>query len=192
MEFPLGIFGIALATVILPNLSRQYSSESMETFSATLDWALRLVALIAVPAAAGLFVLAGPALVTIFYGGLFDANDVDMARLSLMAYSFGLVGFTMVKVLVPGYFSRQDTKTPVKVGLIAFAFNLIANIVFVVPWVQGGYAGPHTALALATSLGAFLNAFLLYLGLRKDGVLNPAPGWPRLILQIAVAAALMC
>jgi len=191
MEFPLGVFGIALATVILPNLSRQYSSESMERFSATLDWALRLVALISVPAAAGLFVLAGPALTTIFYGGLFDVNDVEMARLSLMAYSFGLVGFTLVKVLVPGYFSRQDTKTPVKVGLVAFAFNLTLNIAFVVPWVQGGFAGPHTALAIATSLGAFLNAYLLYRGLRKSGVYSPTAGWARLLLQIAVAATLM-
>lgn len=191
MEFPLGVFGIALATVILPNLSRQFSSDSMDKFSRMLDWALRLVALIATPAAAGLFVLAGPALATIFYGGLFDANDVEMARLSLMAYSFGLVGFTLVKVLVPGYFARQDTKTPVKVGLVAFVFNLVMNIVLVVPWVQGGFAGPHTALAIATSLGAFLNALLLFIGLRRAAVYKPEAGWGRLLLQIAVATGLM-
>jgi len=195
MEFPLGVFGIALATVILPNLSRQYSGDTQNNggakFSHTLDWALRLVALIATPAAVGLFVLAGPALATIFYGGLFNANDVEMARLSLMAYSFGLVGFTLVKVLVPGYFSRQDTKTPVKVGLVAFAVNLVLNVVLVVPWVQGGYAGPHAALAIATSLGAFVNAWLLYRGLRRAGVLTPLPGWGRLLLQITVATALM-
>ena len=191
MEFPLGVFGIALATVVLPSLSRQYSADSMTGFSNTLDWALRLVAVIAAPAAVGLFVLAGPAIATIFYGRLFDAEAVDMARLSLMAYSSGLLGFTLVKVLVPGYFSRQDTKTPVKVGLIAFAANLILNIALVVPWVRGGYAGPHTALALATALSAFLNAFLLYKGLRKAGVLKPLAGWGRLLLRIVAANGVM-
>jgi putative peptidoglycan lipid II flippase len=191
MEFPLGVFGIAVATVILPILSRLHAAGSADTFAATLDWALRLVVLIAAPAAVGLFVLAGPALATIFYGGRFSASDVDLAGMSLMAYAFGLLGFTLVKVLVPGYFARQDTRTPVKVGLIALSVNMVLNIAIVVPWVQGGYTGPHTGLAIATSVGAFVNAGLLYRGLRNAGVLRPSPGWSKFLLRVAVASAVM-
>ncbi len=191
MEFPLGVFGIALATVVLPSLSRQFSDEAMEGFSETLDWALRLVAVIATPAAVGLFVLAGPAIATIFYGRLFDAQAVEMARLSLMAYSFGLVGFTLVKVLVPGYFARQDTKTPVKVGLVAFAANLVLNIGLVLFWLNNDLPGPHTALAAATALSAFLNAYLLFRGLQRASVLHLQPGWRRLLIQLLVANAIM-
>jgi len=191
MEFPLGVFGIALATVILPNLSRQHAAQSTERFTATLDWAVRLAILIAAPAAVGLFVLAGPALATIFYGGLFDADDVNMARLSLMAYAVGLLGFTLVKVLAPGYFARQETRQPVRIGLIALALNMVLNIALVVPWVRSGTAGPHTGLALATSVSAFVNAGLLYRGLYKEGILRPTPGWFRLLLNVAVACALM-
>ena len=191
MEFPLGVFGIALATVILPNLSRQHAAQSTEAFAATLDWAVRLAILIAAPAAVGLFVLAGPALGTIFYGGLFDANDVNMARLSLMAYAAGLLGFTLVKVMAPGYFARQETRQPVRIGVIALAVNMVLNIALVVPWVRSGTAGPHTGLALATSISAFVNAGLLYRGLYKAGILRPTPGWSRLLLNVAVACALM-
>jgi putative peptidoglycan lipid II flippase len=191
MEFPLGIFGIALATVVLPSLSRQYSGASMEGFSHTLDWALRLVAVVATPAAVGLFMLAGPAIATIFYGRLFDTHAVEMARMSLMAYAFGLVGFTLVKVLVPGYFARQDMKTPVKVGLVAFAANLLLNVILVMIWLRNDLPGPHTALAAATAISAFLNAFLLYKGLIKVGVLQLQPGWSRLLLQLLVANAVL-
>jgi putative peptidoglycan lipid II flippase len=191
MEFPLGVFGIALATVILPNLSRLHAAQSTERFTATLDWAVRLAILIAAPAAVGLFVLAGPALATIFYGGLFDASDVNMARLSLMAYAAGLLGFTLVKVLAPGYFARQHTRQPVRIGLVALALNMVLNIALVVPWVRSGTAGPHTGLALATSVSAFVNAGLLYRGLFKAGILRPTPGWFRLLLNVAVACALM-
>ena len=191
MEFPLGVFGVALATVILPNLSREHAAESRERFSRMLDWALRLVVLIAMPAAVGLFVLAGPILTTIFFGGRFAAGDVEMASLSLMAYSFGLIGFILVKVLVPGYFARQDTKTPVKIGIIALLTNMVLNVIFVVPWYRMGFAGPHAGLAIATSLSAFLNAGLLYRGLRKEGVIAPRAGWPKFIGQVAVACAVM-
>ncbi|MEJ2139778.1 MAG: murein biosynthesis integral membrane protein MurJ [Gammaproteobacteria bacterium] len=191
MEFPLGVFGVALATVILPNLSREHAAESRERFSRMLDWALRLVVLIAMPAAVGLFVLAGPILTTIFFGGRFAAGDVEMASLSLMAYSFGLIGFILVKVLVPGYFARQDTKTPVKIGIIALLTNMVLNVIFVVPWYRMGFAGPHAGLAIATSLSAFLNAGLLYRGLRKEGVIAPRAGWPKFIVQVAVACAVM-
>ena len=191
MEFPLGVFGIALATVILPNLSREYAADSMDKFAAMLDWALRLVVLVALPAAVGLFMLAGPALTTIFYGGRFGVDDVEMARLSLMAYAFGLLGFMLVKVLVPGYFARQDTKTPVKVGIIALIANMVLNVAIVVPWYQMEYAGPHAGLAVATSISSFLNAGLLYLGLRRDGVLVHAKGWGRFLVRVFVATAVM-
>jgi len=191
MEFPLGVFGVALATVILPNLSREYSSESMDRFAHMLDWALRLVMLIALPAAIGLFVLAEPILITIFFGGRFGAGDVEMASLSLMAYSFGLLGFILVKVLVPGYFARQDTKTPVKIGIIALVANMVLNVLIVVPWFRMGLPGPHAGLAIATSISSFLNAGLLYRGLRKDGVIVHGAGWPRFIVRVVLASAVM-
>jgi putative peptidoglycan lipid II flippase len=114
-----------------------------------------------------------------------------MARLSLMAYSFGLMGFILVKVLVPGYFSRQDTKTPVKIGVIALLTNMVLNVAFVVPWYQSGAPGPHAGLAAATSLSAFLNAGLLYRGLRRDGVIVHQAGWGRFLLRVTLACAVM-
>ena len=191
MEFPLGVFGIALATVILPHLSRQHAAESKEEFSATLDWAMRLVVLIALPSAVGLFLLAGPMLTTIFFGGRFNAGDVDMATISLMAYSFGLLGFTLVKVLAPGYFARQDIRTPVRIGVIALIANMVLNVLIVVPWVRSGAPGPHAGLAVATSLSAFLNAGMLWRGLYKNGVWRPRPGWRRFLIQVAVASVVM-
>ncbi len=191
MEFPLGVFGIALATVILPNLSREHAANSTQGFASMLDWALRIVLVIALPAAVGLFMLAGPTLTTIFYGGRFGAEDVEMATISLMAYSFGLLGFILVKVLAPGYFARQDTRTPVRIGIIALAANMVMNGLFVVPWYLSGAPGAHAGLALATSLSSFLNAGLLYRGLRRDGVIAHAPGWGRFLLQVGAAAAVM-
>jgi putative peptidoglycan lipid II flippase len=191
MEFPLGVFGIALATVMLPNLSREYATQSHENFAAMLDWALRMVLLVAAPAAVGLFILAAPALTTIFYGGRFGEADVAMATLSLMAYSFGLLGFTFVKVLVPGYFARQDTKTPVKIGVFALLVNMVLNVAIVVPWYQAELVGPHAGLAIATSISAFLNAGLLYRGLRREGVLVHSAGWWRFVLRVVVACAVM-
>jgi putative peptidoglycan lipid II flippase len=191
MEFPLGVFGIALATVILPNLSREYANQSHKNFSAMLDWALRMVLLIAAPAAIGLFMLAAPLLTTIFYGGRFGEADVSMATLSLMAYSFGLLGFTLVKVLVPGYFARQNTKTPVKIGVIALLINMVLNVVIVVPWYRAELVGPHAGLAVATSISAFINAGLLYRGLRREGVLVHSAGWGRFLVRVFVACAVM-
>lgn len=191
MEFPLGIFGIALATVILPNLSRQHASASAAQFTATLEWAVRVVILISAPASVGLVILAGPMLGTIFYGGQFTIADVHMARISLMAYGGGLVALTLVKVLAPGYFARQDTRTPVRVGLIALGCNMAFNVAVVVPWALAGMPAPHAGLALSTSLAGFLNAGLLWRGLRRDGVLPPASGLPRFLLRVAVACGVM-
>lgn len=191
VELPLGIFGIALATVILPNLSKKHAAGDPEAFSHMLDWALRLVLVIALPAAVALAVLAGPILSTLFFYGDFRPIDVEMASISLLVYSGGLIGFIMVKVLAPGYFARQDTKTPVKVGLIAMFANMAMNIIFVVPMVKLGWPAPHAGLALATTLSAFLNAGLLYLGLKKAGIYTPQKGWSKLFFQTILAASIM-
>lgn len=191
VELPLGIFGIALATVILPNLSQKHAAGDPKAFSQMLDWALRWVLVIALPAAVALAVLAGPILSTLFLYGDFRPLDVEMASISLLVYSSGLVGFIMVKVLAPGYFARQDTKTPVKVGLIAMVANMLMNVIFVVPMLQLGWTAPHAGLALATSISAFINAGLLYLGLRKAGVFVPQSGWMKLFVQTALAVSVM-
>ena len=191
MEFPLGVFGIALATVILPGLSEDHAQRESREFSATLDWALRLVMMIAVPAALGLIVLAEPLMATIFYGGRFNEHDVAMASASLVAYGFGLVGFTLVKVLSPGYFARQDTRTPVRIGVFAVGVNMALNVVFVVFMVRNEVAAPHAGLALATTCSALINAALLWRGLRRSGIYQPAGGWLKVIGQVILAGAAM-
>jgi len=191
VEFPLGVFGIAVATVILPTLSRRYSEASPEAFSRTLDWALRLVLIVGMPATVGLFILAGPMLATLFQYGVFSQIDVTMATMSLMAYSLGLLGFIFVKVLAPGYYARQDTKTPVRIGIIALVTNMGLNVLFVMPMVMFDIAGAHTGLALATSLAAFLNAWLLYRGLRRDGIYQRQQGWGWVLLRVLLGSALM-
>ena len=191
LEFPLGIFAIALATVILPGLSRRHAEQSMAAFSATLDWALKLVAVIALPAAVGMFMLAGPMLATLFQYGEFAAADTQMARLSLMAYSVALVGFTLVKVLSPGYFSRQDVRTPVLVSIRAVIVNIGLNALIVVPMVVLGIPGAHAGLAAATGLAAIYNATALYRGLRGSGIYVPGAGWRVLSLRVLLANLVM-
>lgn len=191
MEFPLGLFGIALATVTLPYLSRQAANESMEEFSATVDWSMRLVVLIAVPAATGLIVLAGPLVAAIFYGGVFTPFDVEMTALSLQAFSAGLIGFSFVKILAPAYFAREDTRTPVRFGLIALGINFGLSVILAWWLTRAGYAGTHAGLALAISIAALVNAWLLYRGLARDGVLSPAPGWALLLGRVVLANAAM-
>lgn len=187
MEFPLGLFGIALATVTLPYLSRQAATASMPQFSATLDWSIRLVVLIAVPAAVGLIMLAGPLMATLFYGGVFTRFDTEMAALSLQAFAIGLIGFSFVKILAPAYFAREDTRTPVKIGLIALAVNFILSVLLAWGLTSMDHPGPHAGLALAISVAALLNAWLLYRGLRRDGVVLAARGWSALLFRFAVA-----
>lgn len=177
VEFPLGVLGIALATVILPSLSKQHARQSADEFNQTLDWAMRLVLLVALPAAIGLFLLSGPLLATLFNYGEFNLHDVKMASMSLMAYATGLPAFVMIKILAPGYYARQDTKTPVRIAIKAMVSNMFLNILFVVPMVLMAIEGPHTGLALATSASAYLNAWLLYRGLRKQAIYRPRPGW---------------
>jgi putative peptidoglycan lipid II flippase len=187
VEFPLGVFSIALATVILPGLSSHHANESKAEFAATLDWALRMTFLIVTPAAVGLLMLSGPLMATIFGYGEFGARDVRMSSFALMAYSIGLIGFSMVKVLAPGYFARQDTRTPVKVGMIALGVNMGFNLTVVVPAYLAGFPAPHALLALSTGMSAFVNSGLLYRGLRRDGVYAPSHRWRRLVPQVLAA-----
>ncbi|MDE2088687.1 MAG: murein biosynthesis integral membrane protein MurJ [Gammaproteobacteria bacterium] len=184
MEFPLGVFGIALGTVILPSLSRQHAQAAPERFIQTLDVALRWVALIGLPAALGLMLLAGPMLATLFHYGAFSAYDVHMASRSLMAFAFGLPGFILVKVLAPAYYARQDTRTPVRIGVIAMLSNIAFNLLLVVPLA-------HAGIALATSLAAFLNGALLLRALRRSDIYRPLAGWRPFLLRVAAANAVM-
>jgi putative peptidoglycan lipid II flippase len=192
VEFPLGVFGIALATVILPSLSQKHAESDPQSFSRMLDWALRWVLLIGAPAMVGLILLAGPMLATLFQYGEFAAADVRMATLSLMAYAIGLLGFMLVKVLAPGFYARQDTRTPVRFGVYAMLANMLMNLLFVVPMAMAGIEGPHAGLALATGLAAFVNAGLLFRRLRRDGIYRAEAGWPGFTLRIVVANLLMC
>lgn len=185
MELPLGTFGIAIAIVVLPSLSRKHASESMAEFSATLDWAFRLVCLIALPATLALILIAEPLLVTLFQNENFTAFDVERSAASLKAYALGLTAFMAVKIFAPGYYARQNTSTPVRIGVIAMSVNMILNLGFYL----SGFA--HMGLALATSLAAALNAALLLRGLRRDGVFRFQPGWPRLLLQLVAANGAM-
>ncbi|HDY84972.1 hypothetical protein LCGC14_1426720 [marine sediment metagenome] len=182
VEFPLGVFGIALSTVILPSLSKKHASASKAEFSFTIDWALRWVFLIGTPAAVGLIWLAEPLLLTLFQYGEFTALDAHQASLSLMAYGLGLLPFIFIKVLAPGYYARQDTKTPVKIGIIAMVTNMVLNVILMMQFA-------HVGLALATSIAAVLNAALLFIGLRKLGVYIPVAGWGRFIIKLLVANA---
>jgi putative peptidoglycan lipid II flippase len=191
MEFPLGVYGIALATVILPGLSRKHAEANAEQFSVTLDWALRMVVLIAVPASVGLGVLAGPLLSTLFERGEFAHRDVIMAQAALWAYAMGLVAFVLVKVLANGYFARQDTKTPVRFGIIAMVSNMLLNVLFIALLWGLESEALHSGLALATAVSAFVNAYLLGRGLRQAGILHWHPGWGMLLMQVTVASGLM-
>jgi len=191
VEFPLGIFGIALATVILPILSRAHAKASPQEFSHTLDAGMRWVLLIGLPAAVGLIILAKPALSTLFQYDHFGHHDVEMAGLALVAYGLGLPGFMLVKVLAPAFYSRQDTRTPVRVAIRAMIANMVMNVLFVVPLVLLHVPGAHVGLALATALASYLNAVMLYHHLRRDGVYEPQAGWPRLLLQMVFAVSVM-
>jgi putative peptidoglycan lipid II flippase len=190
VELPLGIFAIAIGTVILPSLSRQFVGEDTQKFSQTIDWALRLILLIAIPAAVALFVLAVPILTVLFEYGKTDASDIAMSALSLQAYALGLLAFMLIKVLAPGYFSRQDTKTPVKIGIIAMAVNMVFNLILVIPFHYLWQIG-HVGLALATALSAWLNAGLLYRGLRRRNVYTPIVGWGVYLTRLLIANIVM-
>ncbi|EPJ49279.1 MAG: MVIN-like virulence factor [Osedax symbiont Rs2] len=183
-ELPLGVFAIAISTVILPSLSRKSASDSMDSFSSTLDWALRMILLIGLPSALALFMLAEPLLVTLFGYGSMTEHDISMAGQSLRAYSCGLLAFMLIKVLAPGYFARQDMKTPVRIAIQAMLANMLFNLILIYPFA-------HVGLAAATSMSAFLNAGLLLYGLLKIGVFKWQPGWLLVIFRLLVACLML-
>jgi putative peptidoglycan lipid II flippase len=185
------VFGIALATVILPSLSREHAEASPERFSRTLDWALRLSVTVAVPAAAGLAALAVPILATLFQHGDFTAYDTRLASYSLMAYACGLPAFVLIKILAPGFYARQNTATPVRIGIIAMVANMLMNVALVVPLVWLDAPGPHAGLAAATALSGFLQAYLLLSRLRREQVYRPSLGWSALLMRVALATVAM-
>ncbi|MBC7780717.1 MAG: murein biosynthesis integral membrane protein MurJ [Proteobacteria bacterium] len=184
MEFPTGLLGVALGTILLPSLAKSHADRTSEEYSKLLDWGLRMTLMLSAPAAVALAVLSVPLVATLFHHGAFDANDVAMTRSALLAYSVGLVGLIAVKVLAPGFYARQDVRTPVKIALITLAATQAMNLLLVQPLA-------HAGLALAIALGACLNALLLWLGLRRIGAYLPQPGWAQFIAKIGLALALM-
>jgi putative peptidoglycan lipid II flippase len=184
MEFPTGLLGVALGTILLPSLSRYYSSDATEQYSRLLDWGLRLTLLLALPAAVALALLAVPLISTLFRYGQFSVEDVWMTRQALVAYSVGLLGLILVKVLAPAFYARQNIRTPVKIAVIALVATQLMNLALIGPL-------KHAGLALAIGLGACLNAGLLYHKLRQHGIYRPQPGWPEFTYKLALALLLM-
>jgi len=184
MEFPTGLLGVALGTILLPSLARHYADASPGEYAKLLDWGLRLTLMLALPAAAALALLAVPLITTLFHYGEFTVHDVLMTRNALIAYSVGLLGLILVKVLAPGFYARQNIKTPVKIAFIALVATQAMNLAFIWPL-------QHAGLALAIGLGACLNAGLLYYKLRQHNIYSPQPGWGAFALRIAAAIAVM-
>lgn len=191
MEFPQGIVGAALATVILPALSRSHATGDAERYSATIDWGLRIALLVALPATIGLIVLAEPLNATLYQYGRFSAFDTQMAALSLVALAVGLPGFMVAKVLAPAFFSRQDTRTPVRAAVFTVAANVALCAGIVTPLWLLGVEGAHAGIALATALAGILNAWLLWRYLRRDGRVQWQPGWGRFGVRVVLACAAM-
>jgi putative peptidoglycan lipid II flippase len=184
MEFPTGMLGVALGTILLPSLSKSYTDNSDGEYSQLLDWGLRLTFILALPAAVALAVLAVPLIVSLFHYGQFSAQDVWMTRQALMAYSLGLLGLILVKVLAPGFYARQDIKTPVKIAIFTLFATQMMNLALIVPL-------KHAGLALSIGLGACLNAGLLFRALCRAGVYRPQPGWHAFLLKLGAAVAAM-
>ena len=184
MEFPTAMLGVALGTILLPSLSKHYADASHEEYSKLLDWGLRLTLLLALPAALALALLAVPLIATLFHYGKFTAHDLFMTRQALMAYSLGLLGLIMVKILAPGFYARQNIRTPVKIAIVTLFATQLMNLAFI-------WQLKHAGLALSIGLGACLNAGLLLYHLRKAGVYAPQPGWRGFFLKVAAALAVM-
>ncbi len=180
MEFPAGLLGAALGTILLPSLSKAHTADNPQEFSALLDWGLRLTCLLTLPAALGLAMLGVPLIATLFQHGAFTATDVLQTRQALVAYSIGLIGLILVKVLAPGFYARQNIKTPVKIALITLLATQMMNL---------GFIGPlqHAGLALSIGLASCLNAALLFRGLRQHGHFEPRPGWAAFTGKLVVA-----
>jgi putative peptidoglycan lipid II flippase len=184
MEFPTALVGVALGTVLLPSLTRAHAQQDAEHYSALLDWGLRLMLLLGLPAALCMILLADALVATLFHYGAFSAFDVQQTRLAVMAYSVGLVGLLSIKILAPGFYAKQDIRSPVKIAIVVLLLTQLLNLVLV-PWLS------HAGLALAIGLGACLNAIALLVGLRRKGIYLPATGWPRFLVQQGLALAAM-
>jgi putative peptidoglycan lipid II flippase len=184
MEFPAGVLGVALGTILLPSLSKFHADGKHAEYGELLDWGLRLTFLLAVPSAAALAILALPLVATLFHYGRFSVDDAWMTRHALLAYSVGLLGMILVKILAPGFYARQNVVTPVKIGILTLVATQLMNLAFI-------GALRHAGLALAIGLGACLNAGLLYRYLRRQGVYSPQPGWPVFLLKVAASVAFM-
>ena len=180
MEFPLGVFGVAISTVILPNLSRHHASQSQESFSLTLDWALRAVLLVGIPAGVVLAVMSGPLLSTLFQYGHFDGRAVIMTQKSLSAFAIGITPFMLVKVLASGFYAKQDMRTPVRIAVIAMITNIVLNAILIWPLA-------HAGIALSTSLAAIVNTGFLFYFLRLRGFYKAREGWMGFALRILAA-----
>ncbi len=184
MEFPTGVLGVALGTILLPSLSRHAATDANTEFSALLDWGIRLSLLLALPSAVGLAVLSEPLIATLFGYGKFNAHDIAMTQQALIAYAIGLVGLILVKVLAPGFYARQNIKTPVKIALFTLLMTQLMNLALITPL-------RHAGLALAIGLGACLNAGLLWFQLRRQGIYHPQAGWGRFAAKLFVAVGVM-
>jgi putative peptidoglycan lipid II flippase len=184
MEFPTGLLGVALGTILLPSLSKYHSQSAHDEYSKLLDWGLRLTFLLAAPAAVGLALLSVPLVTTLFHYGQFGEQDVWMTRRALIAYSIGLLGLILVKVLAPGFYARQNIATPVRIAIATLIATQLMNAVFIAPL-------KHAGLALAIGLGACLNAGLLFRSLRSHGIFHPREGWTGFLLRLAAALAAM-
>ena len=184
MEFPSGVLGVALGTILLPSLSRSFASGNHDEYCRLMDWGLRLCFLLALPSAVALGLLAKPLTVSLFQYGKFTAFDALMTQRALIAYSVGLMGLIVVKVLAPGFYSRQDIKTPVKIAIVTLIMTQLMNLAFIGPL-------KHAGLSLSIGLAACLNASLLYWQLRKQKIFTPQPGWQRFLLRLVVAVMVM-
>ena len=184
MEFPLGVFGVAISTVILPHLSRHHATKSVESFSLTIDWALRAVLLVGIPAGVVLAVLSGPMLSTLFQYGRFNEHDVVMVQRCLAAFAIGITPFMLVKILAAGFYAQQDLRTPVRIGVIAMLTNTLLNLLLIWPLA-------HAGIALATSLAAVVNSSFLFYYLRKRKLYQPRAGWKLFALRLVFANAII-
>ncbi len=182
MEFPSGLLGAALGTILLPSLSKLNATERHDDFSSLLDWGLRLTLLLTLPATLGLAMLAVPLISTLFQHGAFEAKDVLQTRSALVAYCLGLSGIILVKVLAPGFYARQNVRTPVKIAIISLIMTQAMNLVFVF-----GLHLNHAGLALSIGLAACINAAMLYHGLRRNGTYIPQTGWPIFLGKLSLA-----
>ena len=180
MEFPAGMLGAALGTILLPSLAKYHAAERFEDYSKLLDWGLRLTLLLAAPAALALAIIAEPLITTLFYHGAFSVNDVFKTRDALLAYSIGLLGLILIKVLAPGFYARQNVRTPVKIALLSLFVTQALNLVLISRL-------QHAGLALSISLAACLNAALLFRGLRRHGIYTPQSGWPAFYAKLSIA-----